>query len=79
LYLHPGQQAERAQLAWVDCTHFKEENLSKLEPLAQAVLDVRAAYPGASLADLYDPDTSRRISARPIGRWIGLWIGFIGA
>ncbi|WP_338064472.1 type IIL restriction-modification enzyme MmeI [Candidatus Synechococcus spongiarum] len=53
--------------------------MSKLEPLAQAVLDVRAAHPGASLADLYDPDTSRRISARPIGRWIGLWIGFIGA
>ena len=28
----------------------------KLEPLAQAVLDARAAYPGATLADLYDPD-----------------------
>jgi len=25
-------------------------------PLAQAVLDARAAYPEASLADLYDPD-----------------------
>ena len=35
----------------------KEANLSKLEPLAQAVLDARAAYPGATLADLYDPDT----------------------
>jgi len=30
--------------------------LDKLEPLAQAVLDARAAHPGASLADLYDPD-----------------------
>ena len=35
----------------------KEENLSKLEPLAQAVLDARAAHPGSTLADLYDPDT----------------------
>ena len=30
--------------------------LSKLEPLAQAVLAARAAYPGATLANLYDPD-----------------------
>ena len=30
--------------------------LTKLEPLAQAVLDARAAHPGVSLADLYDPD-----------------------
>ena len=29
----------------------------KIEALAQAVLDVRAAYPTSSLADLYDPDT----------------------
>ena len=29
---------------------------SKLEPLAQAVLDARAAHPGTTLADLYDPD-----------------------
>ena len=29
---------------------------SKLETLAQAVLDARAAHPGATLADLYDPD-----------------------
>ena len=28
----------------------------KLEPLAQAVLDARAAHPNATLADLYDPD-----------------------
>ena len=31
-------------------------NLSKLEPLAEAVLDARADNPGATLADLYDPD-----------------------
>ena len=37
---------------------FKSENasLSALEPLAQAVLDARAAHPDATLADLYDPD-----------------------
>ena len=29
---------------------------SKLEPLAQAVLDARAAHPTATLAELYDPD-----------------------
>jgi hypothetical protein len=33
------------------------KDLSRLEPLAQAVLDARAAHPGATLADLYDPDT----------------------
>ena len=31
-------------------------DVSKLESLAQAVLDARAAHPGATLADLYDPD-----------------------
>ena len=31
-------------------------DLSKLEPLAQAVLDARAAHAGATLANLYDPD-----------------------
>ena len=30
--------------------------LTKLDPLAQAILDARAAHPGATLADLYDPD-----------------------
>ncbi len=30
---------------------------AKIEALAQAVLDDRAAYPTCSLADLYDPDT----------------------
>ena len=30
--------------------------LQKLEPLAQAVLDARAAHPDSTLADLYDPD-----------------------
>ena len=31
-------------------------DLQSLNPLAQAVLDVRAAHPEATLADLYDPD-----------------------
>ena len=31
-------------------------HLSKLEPLAQAVLPARSSHPGATLADLYDPD-----------------------
>lgn len=31
-------------------------DLSRLDPLAHAVLDARAAHPGATLADLYDPD-----------------------
>jgi N-6 DNA Methylase len=30
---------------------------SKIETLAQAILDARAAHPTSSLADLYDPDT----------------------
>ncbi len=34
----------------------KDSDLSRLEPLAQAVLDARAAHPSATLADLYDPD-----------------------
>ena len=34
----------------------KDLDLSRLEPLAQAVLDARAAHPGATLAELYDPD-----------------------
>ncbi len=33
-----------------------EPALAKLEPLAQAVLDARAAHAGATLAELYDPD-----------------------
>ena len=37
---------------------FKSENADSpmLEPLAQAVIDARAAHPRATLADLYDPD-----------------------
>ena len=31
-------------------------DLSRLDPLAQAVLDARAAHSSATLADLYDPD-----------------------
>ena len=34
----------------------KNANLSRLEPLAQAVIDARTAHPGATLANLYDPD-----------------------
>ena len=34
----------------------KDADLSGLEQLAQAVLDARAGHPGATLADLYDPD-----------------------
>ena len=34
----------------------KDSDLSRLEPLAQAVLGARAAHPGATLAHLYDPD-----------------------
>ncbi|MDE0153346.1 MAG: class I SAM-dependent DNA methyltransferase [Gammaproteobacteria bacterium] len=34
----------------------KDADLSKLEPLAQAVLDARAEHPDATLASLYDPD-----------------------
>ena len=34
----------------------KGADLSKLEPLAQAVLDARESHQGATLADLYDPD-----------------------
>ena len=33
-----------------------QADLSKLDSLAKAVLDARAAYPDATLADLYDPD-----------------------
>ena len=34
----------------------EDADLSRLEPLAQAVLDARAAYPDATLADIYDRD-----------------------
>ena len=34
----------------------KDADMSGLERLAQAVLDARAEHPGATLADLYDPD-----------------------
>ena len=34
----------------------KDANLSKLEPLAQAILDARAKHSEATLADLYDPN-----------------------
>lgn len=34
----------------------KDADLSKLEPLAQAILNARAKHPRATLAHLYDPD-----------------------
>ena len=34
----------------------KNINRGKLESLAQAIIDARATYPDATLADLYDPD-----------------------
>ncbi|API58803.1 SAM-dependent methyltransferase [Tardibacter chloracetimidivorans] len=39
---------------WPDTTLAQR---AKIEALAQAVLDARAAHPTSSLADLYDPDT----------------------
>jgi N-6 DNA Methylase len=39
---------------WPDASPAQRE---KVEALAQAVLDARAAYPTSSLADLYNPDT----------------------
>lgn len=39
---------------WPDATPAQR---ARIEHLAQAVLDARAAHPTASLADLYDPDT----------------------
>ena len=35
----------------------KNDQRDKIETLAQAILDARAAHPTSSLADLYDPDT----------------------
>jgi hypothetical protein len=37
--------------------HATPAQRAKIETLAQAVLDARAAHPTSSLADLYDPDT----------------------
>lgn len=39
---------------WPDATPAQRD---RIEELAQAVLDARAAHPTSSLADLYDPDT----------------------
>lgn len=39
---------------WPDATPAQR---TKVETLAQAILDARAAHPTSSLADLYDPDT----------------------
>ena len=42
---------------WPDASEAQKE---KIRDLAQAVLDARALYPGATLADLYDPDLMKR-------------------
>ncbi len=42
---------------WPEATEAQKE---KIRALAQAVLDARALYPGATLADLYDPDLMKR-------------------
>jgi len=42
---------------WPDAAEAKKE---KIRGLAQAVLDARALYPGATLADLYDPDLMKK-------------------
>ena len=34
----------------------RDKDLTKLEPLAMAILDARGTHPNATLADLYDPD-----------------------
>ena len=48
---------DAGQFDWTgDLAGFADTDTSALEPLAQAVLDARAAHPGATLADLYDPD-----------------------
>ena len=38
----------------------EDADLSTLDPFAQAVLDARAAHPGSTLAQLYDPDLMPR-------------------
>ena len=37
-------------------TYHTRETQATLEPVAQAVLNARAAWPDSTLADLYDPD-----------------------
>ena len=53
-----------------------EEQKIKIEQTAQAILDARALYPDASLADLYDettmPPELRRAQAERQGRHAGL-------
>jgi len=49
----------------------KEADLSKLEPLAQTVLDARAAHPGSTLADLYDPHHAAESPQGPSGAGSG--------
>ena len=52
----PPKSADPVSKPAPDLIRGTGQALSKLEPLAQAVLDARAAHPGATLAELYDPD-----------------------
>ena len=59
---------DAGQFDWTgDLAGFADTDTSALEPLAQAVLDARAAHSGATLADLYDPDLMPP-PIRPAGR-----------
>ena len=42
---------------WPSCTNADQNMIQRIERTAQAILDARALYPDASLADLYDPLT----------------------
>ena len=47
-----------------------ESDLSKLEPLAKAVMDARAAHADATLANLYDHDLMPACSQRTFSRFM---------
>ena len=48
--------AQGAPSVWFTFPSPPNKSLTKLDPLATAILDARAAHPGATLATLYDPD-----------------------
>ena len=52
--------------------------MSKLESMAQAVLDARTVHPGATLADIFDPDLMPQNLRRAIRRSIEWWTGSTG-
>ncbi len=51
------------------------ETLQRFAPHADAILAARAAYPDATLADLYDPDLCPQISAKRTRPWTAPSIG----